>query len=325
MRFLRLNTTDPYWNLAVEEYLFLHAEDDVFLLWQNRPTVVIGKNQNAYTEVKLDYIRENGICLARRITGGGAVYHDLGNLNYSFLSVRGEHTGLDFASFVRPILGVLSSLGVAASLSGRNDLEIEGRKFSGNAQHACGGRVLHHGTLLFDSELDVLERVLNVDREKLAGRAISSVRARVTNLKPFLPRLTSVADFADQIATYVQKELDAKPMILPQDAQIQALYERNRSKEWLYPERDLLSQYSVVKTQRGAFGGIKLCLRMQNDIIREAKIEGDFFGTRPIAELETALCNQSREDAAHTVLQLNVGEYLFGMTPQELFQLLMDD
>ena len=172
MKFLTLKTTNPNINLATEEYLFTHCEDDIFMLWQNEPTVVIGKNQNAFAELNMDYIKNNNIHVVRRITGGGAVYHDLGNVNYTFISGKKGSVGIDFEYFTKPIIHALPSLGISAELSGRNDILIDGKKISGNAQHTSGNRVLHHGTLLFDSDLSVLSDALKVDEEKIKAKAI---------------------------------------------------------------------------------------------------------------------------------------------------------
>ncbi|MBO4411698.1 MAG: lipoate--protein ligase [Lachnospiraceae bacterium] len=191
MRLILTNSLDPYYNLACEEYYFRDTEDDVFMLWQNRPTVVIGRNQNLYDEVDLSYTEKEGIEVVRRITGGGAVYHDLGNVNYSFITSREKAAVLDFDYFTRPIRDTLLSLGIEAVLSGRNDLVVSAPdgsflKFSGNAETATDRRILSHGTLLFDSDLGVLSKALKPDPEKLKKRAIQSVRSRVTNLKPLV-------------------------------------------------------------------------------------------------------------------------------------------
>ena len=148
MKFLKLTSTDPYYNLAVEEFLFSHTDEDVFMLWQNSPTVVIGKNQNAYAEVDLCFAEENGIKVARRITGGGAVYHDLGNVNYSYITSTENVSSLDFETPSRAIIAALADMGITAELGGRNDILAGGKKISGNAQHTSNGRILHHGTLL---------------------------------------------------------------------------------------------------------------------------------------------------------------------------------
>ena len=287
MKFLCLETTDPYRNLAIEEYLFLHSEDDVLILWQNEPTVVIGKNQNAYAEIALDVLRSRGVHVARRITGGGAVYHDLGNVNYSLIATgQGD---LDFAYFTAPMIRALESLGVHAELSGRNDLLVDGKKISGSAQHASGNRVLHHGTLLFDSDLEALAAILKVDEEKLRAKSIRSVRSRVTNIRPYLREDCDVHSFIKRLLSYFQATYALEELPMPTGEVLEALCARNRSEEWLFPERELLSHYHLSKKQRYPFGTVEVMLDMQNEILRSVCIQGDFFGTRPIAELEERL------------------------------------
>ena len=251
MKFLLLNSHDPYLNLAVEEYMFKNSDDDVFMLWQNEKTVVIGKNQNAYAEINTDFVTENGITVARRITGGGAVYHDLGNLNYTFIS-SSRDKGIDFEYFTAPILEALRSLGISAELSGRNDLETSGLKFSGNAQCSDGKRVLHHGTLLFDSDITVLSKALSVDEEKLKAKAVKSTRSRVTNLKPLIGRELTVEEFITIISDFVIKKYSPKIITPPENAEIEKLRQRNSSKEWIYPNRAYLSSYTIRKKKNAS-------------------------------------------------------------------------
>ena len=203
MKYIRLKTTDPHLNLAVEEYLFRHSGDDIFMLWQNEPTVVVGKNQNVYAEVNTEYAKERGINIVRRITGGGAVYHDLGNLNYTFITSETKAKALDYEYFTRPIIDALATLGVVATLSGRNDLEVDGKKFSGNAQFCADGRILHHGTLLFDTDVNELSAVLRVDKEKLEYKAVKSHKSRVTNLCDIIDKGIDLDGFIALIENFV--------------------------------------------------------------------------------------------------------------------------
>ena len=318
MKLLILKTTDPYRNLAIEEYLFLHSDDDVFMLWQNEPTVVIGKNQNAYAEIDFDFVRKNGVHIARRITGGGAVYHDLGNVNYSFISTQRGKEGLDFAYFTAPMIEALSALGVQAELSGRNDLLVDGKKFSGNAQHASGDRVLHHGTLLFDSDLEALSSALHVDEEKLRARAIRSVRSRVTNLRPYLPAHCDAQGFMAHVADYVARTYGAQTMDVPACEEIERLYARNASEEWIFPERALVARYELVKKKRYPFGTVEMYLDMEREMVRDIRICGDFFGVRPIAELEERLRGASIGALSACLSGLDVGAYIFGMSRELL-------
>lgn len=320
MKLYILKTTDPYYNLALEEYLFERAEEDAFVLWQNAPTVVIGKNQNAYAELHMDEIARRGIRIARRITGGGAVYHDLGNLNYSYIA---NGTGeLDFARFEAPIISVLSRVGVAATTSGRNDILVDGRKFSGNAQHAKGARTLHHGTLLFDTDLTVLSSVLAVDVEKLKANAVRSVASRVTNLKEYLPAGFTVADLVSLIAKEMTEHYGAILADPPTNAEIDALAARNGSDAWLFPDRDYLSRYTYTKKKRFPFGTVEVHLDMKNDRIEAARITGDFFGTAPVSLVEEALAGRTLAIAEEVLAATPLGECIAGMTEADFLSLL---
>ena len=321
MKFAVLQTTDPYLNLAIEEYLFRTEESEVFLLWQNRPTVVIGKNQNAYAEVALDVLRERDILLARRITGGGAVYHDLGNINYTYIA-KSAGQGIDFARFTAPIIKALSTLGIRATLSGRNDLLVGERKFSGNAQHSANGKTLHHGTLLFDSDLSVLAAVLRPDEEKLRTKAVRSVRSRVTNIAPLLPKECQTGEFLALLAECIRAEYAPDMLQVPQNAEIERLRARNASPEWLFPKRDMLAGYQLVKKERYPFGGVEIALEMLGDVIRSATVRGDFFSTAPIEELEALLCGKTLADLPALLAKKDVSRYIHGMSASQLCELL---
>ncbi len=318
MKYIRLTTTDPYQNLAVEEYLFKNSEEDIFMLWQNRPSVIIGKNQNAYAEVELAYAEEKGIDICRRITGGGAVYHDEGNLNYTFITnTGGEHT-LDYAYFARPIISALASFGVTATLSGRNDLECGGKKISGNAQAVSGGRILHHGTLLFSVDVDTLGAVLRTDKEKLSYRAVKSHRGRVGNLSAMLGEAIGIDGFIDQIEKQVLAETGAVSMPPPTSEAIDALTERNRSREWIFSDKRYLVDYTQSRRQKYPFGIVKVDLALRGKTIEAATVSGDFFGKRPIEELEALLVGHTTD----ALPSLPIADYIGGMTGEEFEELI---
>ena len=279
MKYIRLYTTNPYYNLAVEEYLFRHADDDVFMLWQNAPSVIAGKNQNIYAEVDLDYAKENGINVCRRITGGGAVYHDLGNINYTFISTRGDTRALDFEFFTRPIRNALGRLGVECQVGSRNDIECEGGKFSGNAQHYESGRILHHGTLLFNTDFNVMEAVLKVDKEKLAYRAVKSCRSRVVNLIGLIKKEISLDGFLSQIEASVCTDLGAISEKAPENEEINAIYKRNQTHEWLFSDKRFLTNYAVERKNKYPFGLVKVQLELERGLISRITFSGDFFST----------------------------------------------
>ncbi len=319
MKYLRLTSTDPHLNLAIEEHLFRTSDDDVFMLWQNRPTVVIGKNQNAYAEVDLGYAEEHGILLSRRITGGGAVYHDTENLNYTVIAKDGG-TALDYARFTEPIVLALASLGVKAELSGRNDLECEGRKISGSAQAAADGRILHHGTLLFNTDIETMSAVLRANKEKLSHRAVKSHAGRVMNLKDRLTGCANAKELCDRIEAFALSHFSAERVTAPSACEVRALYDRNRSREWLLSERRYLKEYSVSRKRAYPFGVVLAEMTLLGDVIEGITLSGDFFGALPVEELEAQLIGKPRE----AVLSLPVSRYIDRMTPGELYALLAD-
>ena len=318
MKFLVLDSKNPHLNLAIEEYLFSSCSDDIFMLWQNEPTVVIGKNQNVYSEIDLELLKENNVHLARRITGGGAVYHDLGNLNYTFISASEGEAKIDFERFTAPIIDVLRSLGLDVSLSGRNDLLIDEKKFSGNAQYSAGGRTLHHGTLLFDSDLDFLSNVLRVDPEKIKSKAISSARSRVTNLKSYISEDLSIKGFIELIRDHITRLYSPTVIPVPQNEEINKLYQRNSSYEWLFPEGGIASRYSILKKRRYPMGVVEIWLDLANDIIKDIRITGDFFGVDPISQLENTLKGTRISNVDSVLSNTDVSNYILGLSATEI-------
>lgn len=318
MKYFHLKTTDPYYNLAVEEYLLKNTEEDVFMLWQNAPTVVIGKNQNAYAEVDIAYARAHGIRIARRLSGGGAVYHDAGNLNYTFITSESKAKALDYAYFTQPIISALATIGIPAVLSGRNDLECEGKKFSGNAQYVSGGRVLHHGTLLFDTDLSVMSSVLRTDKEKLALRAVPSHKGRVLNLATRIDPPMTVTEFTLHIEHFALSTFAICPSSPPVAPEIDALARRNGEADWIFSDKRYLTEYSVVRKRRYPFGTVELSLSFRGNAIARVRITGDFFGTRPTEELEASLVGMTPD----TPLSVDPYPYIAGMDESTLKALL---
>ena len=208
MKYLINNSTDPYFNLAFDEYCLenIPSEEPYFFLWRNRPAVIIGLNQNAYSEVNLDYLNSHGITLARRVTGGGAVYHDLQNMNYTIIGRNPSP---------QPMVDALRSLGVPAELTGRNDIFVEGRKVSGYARRVSHDQEIIHGTLMYDVDLDTLTHVLDTQGSKMQAKGISSVKSRVANLKEYLPQFKSL----DELQAALQEILSAGDGQMPLSAE----------------------------------------------------------------------------------------------------------
>ena len=318
MKYIRLKSTDPYYNLAVEEYLFNTSNDDIFMLWQNDKVVVIGKNQNAYAEIDLDFARKNNIKISRRITGGGAVFHDLGNINYTFITSTEKAEALNYEYFTKPIIDALAAMGLQCKLSGRNDIECNGRKFSGNAQYSANNRILHHGTILFDVNVNVMSSVLKVDKEKLEYKAVKSHKSRVVNLKDLLTDKISADEFIKYIENFVIEGLSAEPITINDNNDISKLCLRNQSEEWIYSSKKYLTDYTVRKRKKYHFGIVNIEMKLTRDIIDEIVISGDFFGLGDIKTLESDLVGKS-----HLNLEpFDVSFFIDKMTFEEFAELI---
>ena len=191
MIYIESNRTDPTWNLALESWLFdRQTEETILYLWQNAPCVIIGRNQSAAREADLELARQLAVPVIRRQTGGGAVWHDLGNLNFTYITNEDDDPDTPYAAFLQPLMEVLAGQGIPVAFNGRNDLCVADRKVSGSAARLRGGRLLHHGTLLVCSNLTRMTQLLTPDADKLQRNGVRSVRSRVANLSEFAPELT---------------------------------------------------------------------------------------------------------------------------------------
>ena len=316
-----------YYNLAAEEYLIDNFDEDIVMLWRNDNTVVVGKNQNTIEEVDSRYVEEHDISVVRRLTGGGAVFHDMGTVNNTIIQPYREGLFSNYAYFTEAVRDFLQQLGVSATLSGRNDLMIDGKKFSGNAQCVRKGRMMHHGTLMFSSDVKDISGALTPNRKKTESKGVKSVQSHVTNISSHLPEdKMSVEDFMEQLHRYFLRRFpEAVPYELTKEdkASIQQLSDQKYSTwEWNYGASPA---FAVSASRKYDFGLVDVRLDVTRGRIREIRIFGDFFGIRSVSELEELLVGtEYRADAISQALaDVALGEYISGMTAEELTDLMM--
>ena len=326
MRYLRNTSTDVYFNMAFDEYALeqLPLDEPLFFLWQNRPAVIIGINQNAYAEVDIDYLHQHDIALARRITGGGAVYHDLGNLNYTIVG-RSSDIERDYPQYTRHMLHALQALGIQAELSGRNDILVEGRKVSGFAKRVCKNRLMVHGTLMYNVDVDVLTKVLNPSNTKLQSKGIASVRSRVANLCDYLPEIPNIQTFSNRLEEILScNNTDTEYQLSDTDlANIQLLTDKKFATwEWNYGRSP---KATLTHSSRLACGTVEIHLTLTENRISSCRFGGDFLGNLPATDLESALIEviYDTENIEKRLSSFTISDYFDGVTVEELVKLIL--
>ena len=288
LSYLDLMTTDPSYNLAMEQYVFdcLPRDRMYFMLWQNDNAIIVGKYQNTIAEINEEAVRERGIRVVRRLSGGGAVYHDMGNLNFTFITDVGESNALDLKLFCEPVVRTLATLGVKAEVNGRNDITIDGKKFSGNSQYIRQGRVMHHGTIMFDSDLSVVSEALRVDPTKIQTKGIRSVRSRVTNVAEHLPEKVTLPEFRRILLENILKENPGEAYPLTQDdlAAVEKLRaERYATWDWNYGFSPVCTM--LRRRRVDGCGMIEAYITVEHGKIAALSFKGDFFSASEPDEL----------------------------------------
>ena len=315
MKSLLNSSIDPHWNMAFDEFTLesLPVDEPVFYLWQNAPSVIIGLNQSAYAEVNLPFLEEKGIVLARRVTGGGAVYHDLGNLNYSIV---GPISTMDNAYGI--VADALRRLGLPAERSGRNDILVEGRKCSGYAKRLCRNRMMVHGTLMWDINLEDLTQALAVPGSKLEAAGVASVRSRVANLRSYLPAFPDIRAFQDALQEMLSggdSTIGLNPSQL--EAVGKMADEKFRTWQWNFGRSP---RTTFSRTKKFACGTVTAHYSLERGVLSELQFTGDFIGARPAEELAEKLKGSKLED----LRGLEVGAYFDALSTPEFLSLLQD-
>ena len=328
MNYLNLTTTDPAFNLAVEEYVFDYLPKDrmYVMLWQNDNAIIIGKNQNTLAEINEAYVKEQGIRVVRRLSGGGAVYHDMGNLNFTVIAdAQGEN--LDFGRFCALVVKALQRVGVKAEINGRNDMTIDGKKFSGNAQYLRQGRVMHHGTILFDSNASVLANALQVDEAKIQAKGVKSVRSRVTNVRPCLPVDMTLPQFRKVLLDTILEDEPGEEYILNEkDLAVVAKLKADRydTWEWNYGHSPACTLHKKGRVE--GCGTVEAFISLKEGKISQIVFKGDFFGVNDPEQLAEMLigCRPDRASLEERLSHTDVSRYFMGLSATDLAGILAD-
>jgi lipoate-protein ligase A len=310
--------------MAFDEFALesLPLDEPVFYLWRNAPSVIIGLNQSAYAEVNLPYLQEHGIALARRVTGGGAVYHDLQNLNYTIVG-KSRDLNADYPEYLHFMVNALRRMGVPAELSGRNDIMVDGRKCSGYAKRVWKDRLMVHGTLMFDVDLETLQEVLSVPGSKMAASGIASVRSKVANLREYLPQICDVLALKDAL----HRILAGADTEVPMDASKQEAIDRMadekfRTWDWIYGKSP---EAQFRASQKFACGTVEVCWSVHHGLLEDVRFSGDFLGNLPAEGLAARLngLRYEQNSISAALKGAGVSDYFDGLGPDELTELLI--
>ncbi|GIO51938.1 MULTISPECIES: lipoate--protein ligase [Paenibacillus] len=320
--------TDPAVNLAIEEFALKHLpmDDSYLLFYINRPSIIIGKHQNTIEEINQEYVKDNNIKVVRRLSGGGAVYHDLGNLNFSFITKDDGESFHNFLKFTQPVIDALHHMGVNAELSGRNDLQVGEQKISGNAQFSTRGRMFSHGTLMFNLNLDDVQASLNANPEKFKSKSTKSVRSRVANISELMNQKMTIEEFRSELLRYI---FGMEPNEVPQYKLTEADWEiinqiskdRYQNWEWNYGQSP---QSNVKHTKRFPVGIIDIRMDIKDARIQDIKIYGDFFGVGDVADIEDRLRGKRYEESEvrEALADIDVKHYFGNIVMDDLIGLI---
>lgn len=324
------NNNSCFFNHAAEKYLMNNFDDEVFMLWVNKPSILIGRNQNTLTEINYNYVKDNNIDVVRRLSGGGAIYNDFGNINFTFITNRDKKSSTEknsFNKFALPVIEALQSLGVNAEFTGRNDIIIEGKKFSGNAQYFQKDKLLHHGSILFDCDMSKLSLALKSKSIKFKNKGVKSVGARVTNILPHLDKAMALGEFREYLKNYIIDIHDIEKIIefnKNDIEEIEKISEKSfKSWEWNYGKSPVYKYENSVKRPIGL---VEYTLNVEKSIITDISIYGDYFGERNILELEEALIGvkHRRDHIEHKLKDLKLDDYIRGLTIKDLINDLLE-
>ncbi len=330
MLYIMNNSDDPFFNHAVEEYIVNNFDEEVFMLWINKPAILIGRNQNTMSEIELDFVKENNIEVVRRLSGGGTVYNDYGIMNFTFITYKDSNPLNDgFEKFARPVIEALNSLGVKAEFTGRNDILIDGKKICGNAQYCTHDKILHHGTLLYDGNMENLKYALKSREIKFVDKSVKSVGSRVTKIYEHMEdKSMDVLKFREYLKEYVMEIYDIEKVYNLTEEDLKEIEkiadERFRTWEWNYGKSPSYSYKNAIKYPN--CGVVEYSLNIINGKIDDISIYGDFFGEKDISKVENDLNGVNFEiNSINNYLDnIKLGDYIKNLSNEDFLRGIMD-
>ena len=330
MIYIVSKSNKPDFNIAMEEYCFkkMKEQDKIFILWINEPSIIVGKHQNTIEEINTEYVKEHGIHVVRRISGGGAVYHDLNNLNYTIISNENKGVEFNFKTFSEPVIQTLAELGVKAEFSHRNDIIIDGKKICGNAQAYINGRIMHHGCLLFDTDLTVLSKALEAPKDKIKSNSIKSVKSPVDNILPHLQEKISVDEFANRILEQMKRKFPEMKEYYLSEIDLEIIEKNRKEKfdswEWNY---GYSPKFNISREKRFKAGKVQVSADIENSAIQKIKFYGTFFGNNDdVSQVEEALTGvrYNKKDVREFLSNIPFNDYFAGFSLDELTEAIVD-
>lgn len=325
MLFIKHNNKDPYKNHAIEEFLMNKFNEDCFMLWENDKSILIGRNQNIYNEINIEYVKKNHIPVVRRLSGGGTVFNDGGNLNFSFISCSPDKDFANFKKFAKPIMEALNKLSIPAELSGRNDLMVDGKKISGNAQCRYKNKLLHHGTLLFSSDISELSHALKVSNLKLESKGVKSVKSRVSNIQTCLEAPMSIENFKDYLFDEVFKSTQGSKIytITQKDfIEIDRIAKKYASWEWNFGNNP---QFDIKGEKKFRGGIVQVYMNIHKGRIKDIKLYGDFFSENDVSIIEKSLkgINYNKLSICNALQKFNIDKFFKNISFEDIINLLI--
>lgn len=327
MIFVKNDNTNPYINHAIEEYMLKNFEEDCFMLWRNERCILIGKNQNTLSEINMNYVKEHNLPVVRRMSGGGAIFNDLGNLHFTFIANNSENRFADFSKFTYPIINALKKIGINADLSGRNDLTIDGKKFSGNAQYNYKNKILHHGSILFSANMSDLTLALKVKDIKFQDKSVKSVGSRVTNISEHLKTLMSLDEFKEFLTnSIISEQQEVKIYELTEEDWIHVKKisdEKYSTWEWNYGKSPKFNYFNEKKFLGGI---VQANINVEKGLISSIKLYGDFFSESDVIELENVLTGirYNEKNVRDVLKNISIEKYMSNINEDNLIQVMFN-